>query len=175
MTGEDVTLIVRALLAAALGFAVGWERQAHGHAAGVRTVALVTLASAALCAIAQQVFRATPDRVVANIIVSVGFLGAGMILHGRRGEAHGLTTAATVWSMTIVGIIIGVGHYLAGVALTLLILLLLWWQHIPALKRLLPPTHTRTARIVRRSPQRSVTNPADEDGEQTILGAPERP
>ncbi|HLY31541.1 MAG TPA: MgtC/SapB family protein [Ktedonobacterales bacterium] len=138
MSEADVFLLLRALLAGALGFTVGWEREAHGHAAGVRTIALVTLAAAALTAISQEVFSTTPDRVIANIIVSVGFLGAGMILRGRRGEARGLTTAASVWSMTIVGIVIGVGHYLDGVILTALVLLLLWWQYIPWLRRIMP-------------------------------------
>ncbi len=131
-------LLLRALLAAALGFAVGWEREAHGHAAGVRTISIVTLSAAALTTLATISFG-TPDRIIANIIVSVGFLGAGMILHGQRGEARGLTTAASVWGMTIVGMVVGLGHYVLAIILTLLILLLLWWQHIPGLARLLPP------------------------------------
>jgi len=138
VTNGDVTLLLRALLAAALGFAVGWEREAHGHAAGVRTISIVALAAAALTTLAQNSFG-TPDRIIANIIVSVGFLGAGMILRGQRGEARGLTTAAAVWSITIVGMVVGLGHYLAGVVLTGVILLLLWWQYIPWLARLLPP------------------------------------
>lgn len=134
-----MTLLLRALLAAALGIAVGWEREAHGHAAGVRTVSLVTMAAAALTSLSQSSFPASADRILANIIVSVGFLGAGMILRGQRGEPHGLTTAASVWSMTIVGMVVGLGHDLPGIILTGIILFLLWWQYIPWLARLLPP------------------------------------
>ena len=137
VTSGDVTLLLRALLAAALGVAVGWEREAHGHAAGVRTVSLVALAAAALTTLAQISFG-TPDRIIANIIVSVGFLGAGMILRGRMGEARGLTTAAAVWSITIVGMVVGLGHYLAGVLLTGLMLLILWSPYIALLARFLP-------------------------------------
>jgi putative Mg2+ transporter-C (MgtC) family protein len=142
VTSGDVTLVLRALLAAALGFAVGWEREAHGHAAGVRTISIVTLAAAALTTLAVISFG-TPDRIIANIIVSVGFLGAGMILRGQQGEARGLTTAASVWGMTIVGMVVGLGHYLTGVTLTAIILLLLWCQYIPWLARLLPPPAPR--------------------------------
>jgi len=159
VTSGDVTLLLRTLLAAALGIAVGWEREAHGHAAGVRTVSLVALAAAALTTLAQISFG-TPDRIIANIIVSVGFLGAGMILRGQRGEARGLTTAASVWSMTIVGMVVGLGHYLAGVFLAALILLILWSPYIPLLARLLPPPAPPPAPQRQRAPAPAPDNHA---------------
>ncbi len=162
-----MTLLLRALLAAALGLAVGWEREAHGHAAGVRTVSLVTMAAAALTALSQSSFPGSADRILANIIVSVGFLGAGMILRGQRGEPHGLTTAASVWSMTIVGMVVGLGHYLPGIILTGIILFLLWWQYIPWLARLLPPPVPPIERPLRRRVAHRATTPPTADSTAT--------
>lgn len=138
MSGADLALLLKALLGAALGFAVGWERERHGHEAGVRTLALICMGSAVFSGLAEIAFPVA-DRVVANIITGVGFLGAGMILQPHAaGRLRGLTTAASIWTMTSVGVVVGTGHYLLGVLLTLLVLLLLWWQYVPWLAPLLP-------------------------------------
>lgn len=134
----DAELIGKALLAGALGFAVGWEREAHGHGAGTRTLALVSLAAAVLTALAFQTFPEGPGRVVQGIIQGVGFVGAGIILRARTGGVKGLTTAAAVWTVASVGVIIGTGHYVAAVGLTVIVLVLLWWPHLPILRRCQP-------------------------------------
>ena len=141
--GPDVILLGKACLAGVLGFVVGWERESHGHAAGIRTIALITMSGAILSGLAVVAFPVA-DRLIANILTGVGFLGAGMILRGQDVQVRGLTTAAAIWTMTSVSIVIGVGHYLLGVALTGLVLLLLWWQYIPFLKRLNPSATQRT-------------------------------
>ena len=137
LTPADTTILVRAIIAAALGFAVGWEREAHGHSAGIRTIALVTMGGAILTATATQFFG-TPDRIIANIITGVGFLGAGIILHDSANRIRGATTAASIWTMTSISIVVGLGHLVAGVMLTLLVLLLLWWQFLPIFSQLRP-------------------------------------
>jgi putative Mg2+ transporter-C (MgtC) family protein len=137
MEWADLLVLGKAALAGLLGFIVGWERESHGHAAGIRTIALITMGGAIITAISVEVFG-TPDRVIANILTGVGFLGAGMILRGTKEQIRGLTTAAAIWTMTGISIVIGVGHYLLGVGLTALVLVLLWWQDIPLLARLNP-------------------------------------
>lgn len=138
---HDAALVGRALLAGLMGFIVGWEREAHGHTAGTRTFALVTLGAAVLTALATNTLGGTSaDRVIAGIVQGIGFIGAGLILHAQTGSVKGLTTAAGVWTVTSIGIVIGAGHYLAGVALTAIILLLLWWPHVPVLAHLQPRT-----------------------------------
>jgi putative Mg2+ transporter-C (MgtC) family protein len=144
----DLLLLGKAALAGALGFAVGWEREAHGHAAGVRTIALITMGATIFTGIAFEVFPVV-DRVVANILTGVGFLGAGLILHGRtvnQNQIYGLTTAASIWAMTGVGVVVGVGHPILALGLTACILLLLWWPYIPFLSRINPaPTRRKMA------------------------------
>lgn len=138
ITSQDWTILARAALAGILGFVVGWERESHGHEAGIRTISLVTMGAAILTALAMETFP-TPDRLIANIVTGVGFLGAGMILHAANiGKVRGLTTAASVWTLTSVGIVVGTGRYALGVMLTALVLLLLWWQYIPILSRANP-------------------------------------
>ncbi|HLZ21715.1 MAG TPA: MgtC/SapB family protein [Ktedonobacterales bacterium] len=141
VTPHDLALIGSALLAGLCGFVVGWEREAHGHRAGTRTFALVTLGAAVLTALAvTSLAGAGADRVIAGIVQGIGFIGAGLILHAQTGSVKGLTTAAAVWTVTSIGIVIGAGHYIAGIALTLVILLLLWWPYVPLLARLQPRT-----------------------------------
>lgn len=145
----DFLILGKAALAGFLGFVVGWERESHGHAAGVRTIALITMAGAVFTGIALDSFPVV-DRLVANILTGVGFLGAGMILHAQSsdqpGQVRGLTSAAAVWAMTSVGIVIGLGHYILGVGLTGFVLLLLWWQFLPFLAQLNPaPTRRKMA------------------------------
>jgi putative Mg2+ transporter-C (MgtC) family protein len=142
----DLVILGKAALAGLLGFVVGWERESHGHAAGVRTIALITMAGAIFTGIALDSFPVV-DRLVANILTGVGFLGAGMILHAQSSDpadqVRGLTSAAAIWAMTSVGIAIGLGHYLLGIGLTAFILLLLWWQFVPFLARLNPAVTRR--------------------------------
>jgi putative Mg2+ transporter-C (MgtC) family protein len=143
---HDWEILGKALLAGVLGFVVGWEREAHGHAAGIRTIALLTMGGTTITSIAIVSFPVS-DRVVANILTGVGFLGAGMILHGRH-VVRGLTTAASIWMMTAVSIVIGLGHYLLGIGLTLFVLALLWWQYIPQLAALNPKTTRRRTHLI---------------------------
>jgi putative Mg2+ transporter-C (MgtC) family protein len=139
----DLIILGKAALAGSLGFAVGWERELHGHAAGIRTIALITMGSTVITAIAVTNFPVA-DRLIANILTGIGFLGAGLILRGRNEEVRGLTSAAAVWAMMSVSIVIGLGHYLLGIGLTAFVLLLLWWQFLPFLTRFTPaPTRRR--------------------------------
>ncbi len=130
---NDLVFIGRILLAGFLGFLVGWEREATGSPAGDRTHALVAIAAAAFISITASSFPGESGRVMQGIVTGVGFLGAGMILR-EAGRVHGLTTAAGIWAVAAVGVVVGAGEYLMGIALALLIILVLIKERVPFLR-----------------------------------------
>ncbi len=99
--------VFRLLLAVGLGGAIGFERQIRRHEAGLKTNTLVAAGSAMFVMMAG--FFAEPDRVVAQIIPGIGFLGAGMIMRDGM-QVRGLNTAATLWCSASVGTLAGAGH-----------------------------------------------------------------
>ncbi len=114
-----------------LGCLVGYERAYNGRAAGMRTYGLVCMASAALTVIAgfplswyaghgmPSIAGNDPTRIIQGIVTGVGFLGAGVIM--KEGMSiTGLTTAASIWASSAIGIMVGVGFYAAAIMLTLL-------------------------------------------------------
>src|SRR5436190_13352555 len=128
--------LVRLVLAAALGGAVGLERELREREAGFRTHMLVSVGSA-LFTIASaygfreflvsggNVVRADPTRIAAQIVTGIGFLGAGAII--RQGlSVRGLTTAATLWVVAAIGLASGAGYYSAAAITTVLVILSLW-------------------------------------------------
>jgi putative Mg2+ transporter-C (MgtC) family protein len=116
-------LFLRLLLAAGLGAAIGLEREVRQKPAGLRTNILIALGSA-LFAILSIRIGGTPDRIAAQIVTGVGFLGAGAIMRGRT-NVHGLTTAATIWVNAAIGMAAGLGETALAVAATTLTLLAL--------------------------------------------------
>jgi putative Mg2+ transporter-C (MgtC) family protein len=129
-----------------LGLVVGYERFYHGRAAGMRTYGLVCMASAALTVITgypgewyggQVAYSmgADPTRVIQGIVTGIGFLGAGVIM--KEGfNISGLTTAASIWAASVIGVLVGVGFYLSAILLALLSALCMVW--IPMLGSWLP-------------------------------------
>jgi putative Mg2+ transporter-C (MgtC) family protein len=112
-----------------LGMVVGYERTYNGRAAGMRTYGLVCMASTALTvfvghaplwygATAAHV-QADPTRVVQGVVTGVGFLCAGVIIKDGM-SIRGLTTAASIWAASAIGILLGVGFYAAALALAVL-------------------------------------------------------
>ena len=103
---------VRLLVAAALGAVLGYEREAEGKAAGMRTHMLVSL-GAALFIIASLEAGATADqitRVIQGMVVGIGFLGAGVIFKASGDQpVHGLTSAADLWVTSAAGMAVGLG------------------------------------------------------------------
>lgn len=120
-----------------LGLLVGYERSYHGRAAGMRTYGLVCMASAALTVIAgyptfwyggqtAAIVGDDPTRVIQGIVTGVGFLGAGVIM--REGlNISGLTTAASIWASSAIGIMVGIGFYVAAILLALLSAMCMLW------------------------------------------------
>jgi putative Mg2+ transporter-C (MgtC) family protein len=132
----DLLLLGRVALAAGLGFLVGWERKASGSPARGQAVGLTSLSAAALTSLALELFPTTAHQMIAAVITGSGFLGAGVIIHADRGQVHGLTTAAGLWAMVVVGVVVGAGHELLGVVLALLVYLILAWDSWPLVSRL---------------------------------------
>lgn len=142
-TQDDLTILGRAALAAILGFIIGWEREVSSSSIRARAIGLATLTAAALTAVGHEVFATGTDRIVQGIVTGIGFLGAGVILHGASGEVRGLTTAATMWAMTVIGVAIGSGHEVLGVLLAALVYLVAAWGEWPVLARLRGRRHHR--------------------------------
>jgi putative Mg2+ transporter-C (MgtC) family protein len=134
-----VDIIARVFAAMLAGFLVGLDRESRGRAAGLRTTMLVSIASALAIVISidfyaqvsaslgGQSWRPDPNRVAQGILAGMGFLGAGAIL--RQGTMiRGLTTAAGLWFVTIIGLAFGFGYFLIGsigviIALSILFIL----------------------------------------------------
>jgi putative Mg2+ transporter-C (MgtC) family protein len=115
-------MIGRLLLAAFLGFAIGLERELAGQPAGERTHALVALGAATFGLVSLTAFPGSDTaRVAAGVVTGIGFLGAGMILRREGQEVHGLTTAAGIWAVGGIGLSIGAGAYVLGVAAAVLV------------------------------------------------------
>lgn len=125
---QFVRVSARMLAAVALGAVIGVQRELMGKPAGLRTHALVSLAAAIFTIVPLEAGMDLDaiSRVIQGVATGIGFIGAGVILKRHdEGEVIGLTTAATLWAATAVGVIIGLGHVLlaaVAVALTWLVL-----------------------------------------------------
>jgi putative Mg2+ transporter-C (MgtC) family protein len=134
----NLVIFMNLLGALLLGALVGYERTYHGRAAGMRTYGLVCMAASALVAIpgypaywyaGQATLAVAPDptRVIQGIVTGIGFLGAGVIM--KEGfSISGLTTAASIWASSAIGILVGVGFYPAAILLALLSASCMMWM-----------------------------------------------
>lgn len=128
----NVLIAMNLLGALLLGMLVGYERAFQGRAAGMRTYGLICMSSCALTIFvgyssdwfggAGPQIAPDPTRVVQGIVSGLGFLCAGVIMKDGR-SIDGLTTAASMWTAAVMGILIGVGFYAAAMTLALLTLL----------------------------------------------------
>jgi len=128
----EAIIIIKVAVAALLGAVVGFERELARKVAGIRTHALVCLASALFTSISVDAFKEyigtvgyDPSRIISNIIVGIGFIGAGAILkQGSRVE--GTTTAASLWAIAAVGVTVGVGLFREAIVITAFIYAVLY-------------------------------------------------
>ena len=118
---DQAELVGKLLLAAFCGGVIGWQRDRRQYVAGLRTMALVA-AGAVLFTGINETFGT--DRVVSNIVTGIGFLGAGIIFR-EGGTVRGITTAATVWAVAAIGVVIGLELYLLALVATPLVFLIL--------------------------------------------------
>ena len=129
--GLQLDLVLRLLLAAFLGAAIGFEREVRGHPAGLRTHTLVALGSALFTELSIYGFPSEPGqpvdptRIAAQIVTGIGFLGGGAIL--KEGlNVKGLTTAASLWAVAAIGMAAGAGNWFLAIASTGIVLMALW-------------------------------------------------
>lgn len=121
---RDVLLIMLSVL---IGLLIGIEREYRNKSAGLRTFILVSFGSCLFTILSLKIGLANPDRLAANIITGIGFLGAGVIFK-EDNKVSGITTATTIWAAASLGMCVGAGYiFLAfiGVGLVLAILALL--------------------------------------------------
>lgn len=118
--------LLKVLAALVIGGLLGLEREYRHKAAGMRTLTLICLGSTLFTILSVELgFPGSPDRVASNILTGVGFIGAGVIFKGDY-TIDGITTAATIWIASALGIAIGMSHYvLASVSLAVVLVLLM--------------------------------------------------
>lgn len=119
-------IALRLGLAVLFGGLVGFEREFHNRPAGFRTHILVCVGSALIMMVSAYGFAegagADPSRIAAQVVTGIGFLGAGTILQ-QRGSIRGLTTAASIWVVSGIGLAVGVGFYLGAATATFVVLI----------------------------------------------------
>ena len=121
---EYADIFLRLVLAVIAGGLIGLEREVVHKPAGIRTHMLVSLGSALFVLVTIETLPNEAARIIAGIATGIGFLGAGTIFRSKS-EVHGLTTAASIWAVSGVGIAIGFGYYLMTVVAVVLILIVL--------------------------------------------------
>ncbi len=117
--------ILRLLLGTIIGGIIGFEREIHGRAAGFRTQLIVCVAAVLIMIVSENyyfslqyiepTFQIDPARIAAGALIGIGFLGAGVIIKSGF-TVRGLTTAASIWIVSAIGLAIGAGLYFEGIA-----------------------------------------------------------
>ena len=191
----DVEFLGRLVLAALLGGAVGLEREIHGRPAGIRTYLILSLGTALLMVLSEYILVAypirypelglqgDPGRIAGQAITGIGFLGGGVIIR-YKDSIRGLTTAACVWLVCSVGLAVGAGFYLLGVAVTLLTLLALiglkayerrmrkdWFENLQVVSEDLPGQTTRMVSLLAQHGFEVITSGLKRDAEKKELNA----
>ncbi len=120
-------------IAAILGGFIGWEREKRGRPAGLRTHLLLCVGVTLMMLVSEHIFvnyqvyksdsvlRIDPARIAAQVVTGVGFLGAGTIMR-FRGSVRGLTTAASLWIVSGIGLAVGSGFILPAVFTTIIVI-----------------------------------------------------
>ena len=142
--GENLEIFGQLLLAVILGSLIGLERELARKKAGMRTFALVALGSCLFSIISKLAFKEfwgvpgfDPSRIASQIVVGIGFIGAGSIIF-YQSNVRGLTTAAGLWVSAAIGMAIGFKLYAIGIfaaMLTILVLVLLWVFEVKVVKK----------------------------------------
>lgn len=169
ITQQQAEFILRLFLACICGIAIGFERKNRAKEAGIRTHCIVTCASALMMIISKYGFSDLPyqsdgARIAAQVVSGIGFLGAGIIFVQRQ-TVKGLTTAAGIWATSGIGLALGAGMYLIGIAATLLILITQYILH-SNLKIFQTPSHKLLSvyNVTEKSFQKNATDKLKEMG-----------
>lgn len=156
-TNDELEIVARLALAAVLGGFVGLERELRGYPAGIRTLALVAIGATLFTEISQLI--GGNDRVAAQIVTGIGFIGAGLIF--REGyTVRGITTTTSIWAAAAMGMAIGLELYIVAVTGAALLLVVLEAR----------PLTRRFERVIapREEGLRRTLAPDSEDGDDPI-------
>lgn len=171
---QNYEITIRLILALIAGAAIGYERSYHGRPAGFRTHALVCTASSLLMLVTvyedhwiliePELIRLDPTRMAQGIMTGIGFLGAGVII--KEGlSVRGLTTAASIWMTSAIGILAGIGFYFPlaiSVAMTIGVLSTFRWleRRMPAQNFYLFDVHFSRDSVMEEDDLRMLVNKA---------------
>ena len=124
-------MILKIFLTVLLSGIIGGERELRQRAAGLRTHVLVAVGSALIVLTSisiseefKNVYMTDPTRIISNIVTGIGFLCAGTIIRGGA-QIRGLTTAATVWIVSAIGMAVGAGCYTLSIVVTIVVFIVL--------------------------------------------------
>lgn len=144
LNGENLEFFGQLILATLLGCLIGLERRLAGKKAGMRTFALVSLGAALFSIVSKYAFRDfwglpgfDPSRIASQIVVGIGFIGAGIIIF-HKSSIKGLTTAAGLWVSAAIGMAVGFKMYsiaLVSTVLIISILFLLWHLEVKLINK----------------------------------------
>ena len=125
-----LVVITKLVLATALGYLIGMERELHGKVVGTRTISLIAIGSALYVLMSPHIFGGDNSRVIAQVVSGIGFLGAGIIF--KDGDTvKGLTTAATVWCSAAIGCLCGSGMFAEAILGTIAIMTVnIFFKHL---------------------------------------------
>ena len=122
----DITYtdIIKIAVAFVLGALLGLEREYRSKPAGFRTLIMITVGATVFTILSYRIGSGTPDRIAANIITGIGFIGAGVIFKEGM-KVSGMTTASTIWIAAAIGMAVGYGAYYLAAGVTVLVLIIL--------------------------------------------------
>ena len=126
---DTQAIIWKLILAIIIGGAIGAEREYRSKSAGFRTLTLICLGAALFTILSELIgIKGAPERIASNVVVGIGFVGAGVIFKGDSGlnKVNGITTAAMIWVTAALGMAIGAGFEWIAVITCLLILIVLF-------------------------------------------------
>lgn len=131
-TIDLTTALIRLGVSLVLGLIIGFEREVHKHAAGLRTFSLICLGSALamivsiyVCQTNTDLLNGDPGRIAAQVITGIGFIGAGLIIKNEDGIS-GLTTAAAIFMTAVIGLAAGAGMLVLAIVVTVAVELILY-------------------------------------------------
>ncbi|SEL81168.1 MULTISPECIES: MgtC/SapB family protein [unclassified Butyrivibrio] len=127
-SSADLAVALRLVIATLFGCLIGWERVVKRHTAGIKTFALVSLGSAVATSLNIYLamlpgLGADVSRIPAGVVSGIGFLGAGTILVTGKKQIKGLTTAASLWVTSCMGMAIGAGYIVIGITCFVLVMI----------------------------------------------------
>jgi len=125
MFSDQITIIFQLLFAMFLGIVVGADREIVGKEAGIKTYSLVAVGSTMFTILSMNPIFPDNGRIISQIIVGIGFIGAGLIIF-HQNKVHGLTTAAALWVMAAIGVAIGMEYYFLAAFGTAIIMIVLF-------------------------------------------------